>query len=51
VVPQARLTGVDPDNPAAADRLGEEVSGSAWGWDLKLREDRVLGGAYRTPED
>ena len=44
MVPQARLTGVDPDNVAATNRLREEVSGSSWGWDLKLRKDIVSGG-------
>jgi hypothetical protein len=29
-------------------RLREKVSGSSWGWGLKLREDTVSGGAYRT---
>ena len=51
MVPQASLTGTDPGNAGATNRLREEVSGSAWSWDLKLREDTVSRGAYRTPED
>jgi len=51
MVPQARLTGTDRGNAAAIRRLREEVSGSSWGWDLKLREDTISRGAYRTTED
>jgi hypothetical protein len=50
VVHRARLTGTDPDNAAATDWWREEISASPWGWDLKLREDTVLGG-NRTLED
>jgi hypothetical protein len=45
------LTGTDPGNAAATNRLREEVSGSAWSWDLKFREDTVSIRVYRTPED